>query len=112
MIKISCVTVLAMTPSALAQVNFQLQAEGRPFQYDDQEGSGWVPVAKSQPIEMDPTRACWTCKDASSYGDCFSNGKYESCNAADDSCMLEVRRYESTTRISTGCMPQAGCESL
>ena len=129
-------TTLAMVPSIHAQVNFQLQPDGRPFMYEDNEdGSGVQPLAllKGSAIQVDPTRACWTCqgsghtefciphqlnscvmtsvKNASSFTDCYNNGNFESCNAAEDSCMLEVRRYDSTTRITTGCMPQTVSET-
>lgn len=132
-------TTLAMVPSIHAQVNFQLQPDGRPFMYEDnEEGSGVQPLAllKGSAIQVDPTRACWTCqgsghtvltsfihrqltlsvddlwtKNASSFTDCYNNGNFESCNAAEDSCMLEVRRYDSTTRITTGCMPQTVSKS-
>ena len=60
-------TTLAMVPSIHAQVNFQLTANGRPFAYEDDEGSAeGTPLSevllKGSHISTDPTRACWTCK--------------------------------------------------
>ena len=45
-------------------------------------------------------------QNAGSFSDCHNNGKFESCNMAENSCMLELRRSGNNVRISTGCMPQ------
>lgn len=66
---------------------------------------------KNSGIAQNPIRACWQCKNAGSYQDCIDNGRYQACHYRQDSCMLEIRRYQNTDRITTGCIPKRSCDA-
>ncbi|CAG5102307.1 Oidioi.mRNA.OKI2018_I69.chr1.g239.t1.cds [Oikopleura dioica] len=55
---------------------------------------------------------CWRCTEATSYEDCATHGKIETC-AEDAECYIEARiRSASVRRFTTGCKLANACNDL